>query len=172
MLTREFPRVLMTWCTARVRISNVRSPMQTLGFPLILKPLNAFLWNVISHMVNVEKIESISFKSNEIKRYKKKLIKTCILLINVYFLCRGVGFVNRNANRDEFFEAGDKYHNYAQSRTSHTKRYHIMWEKIHNNLANCDIISTVYIQLRWHIAAWARPAVPSGLCIQRKSVRR
>ena len=27
LFKREFPRVLMTWCTARARISNVRSPM-------------------------------------------------------------------------------------------------------------------------------------------------
>ena len=38
LFKREFPRVLMTWRTARARISNVRSPMQTMGFPFISGP--------------------------------------------------------------------------------------------------------------------------------------
>ena len=41
---------MMTWRTALARISNVRSPMLTMGFPLISGPKNAFLWNLINHV--------------------------------------------------------------------------------------------------------------------------
>ena len=41
---------MMTWRNARAQILNVRSPMLTMGFPLISGPSNALLWNLINHV--------------------------------------------------------------------------------------------------------------------------
>ena len=64
LFKREFPRVLMTWWSARARISNVTSQMLTQRSALISGVSNVFLVNVINRIVKRRENSSWYIRSN------------------------------------------------------------------------------------------------------------